>query len=80
MPIYEFNCNQCGQRSESLCRLGDYSSIRCPHCGSEDTVKVYSATAVITQHSSPCGENGCSMYPSCPGKQQAVGCCAEHRH
>ncbi len=77
MPIYEFSCNQCGKRSETLCRLGDYTPVPCPHCGSEDTVKVYSATAVITHHSPGCEERGCSMYPSCPGKSQAGGCCCD---
>lgn len=34
MPIYEFECEECGDRFEELV-LADADAVACPHCGSE---------------------------------------------
>ena len=50
MPIYEFRCNHCGQRfSEffrSMSSAAEGVKPPCPHCASEDTVRVVSSFAV----------------------------------
>jgi len=39
MPIYEYKCESCGFRFESLQKMGeDYPP--CPNCGSESVVKI----------------------------------------
>ena len=35
MPLYEYQCTQCGQRTEALQRLGEAPLKVCPHCGGE---------------------------------------------
>jgi len=33
MPIYEFECNQCGHRYDRLQKLSDADPVDCPACG-----------------------------------------------
>ncbi|HEU5062188.1 MAG TPA: zinc ribbon domain-containing protein [Solirubrobacterales bacterium] len=40
MPIYEFECEECGARFEELVATGGGSA--CPTCGSERTRRLYS--------------------------------------
>ncbi len=35
MPIYEYQCTQCGERTEALQRLDEAPLTVCPHCGGE---------------------------------------------
>jgi putative FmdB family regulatory protein len=35
MPIYEYECLQCGKRTEWLQRMSDAPLATCPHCGGE---------------------------------------------
>ena len=44
MPIYEFECEDCGERSEALVDVGT-EAIECRHCGSAKTRRVLSAQA-----------------------------------
>jgi putative FmdB family regulatory protein len=44
MPIYEFECEDCGERSEALVDVGT-EAIECRHCGSGGTHRVLSAQA-----------------------------------
>lgn len=43
MPIYEFECEECGARFEELVRAG--AAIACRECGSERTRRLYSTVA-----------------------------------
>jgi putative FmdB family regulatory protein len=45
MPIYEFQCLECGRRTERLQRFVDPPLAACPHCGGE-VKKLISAAAV----------------------------------
>ena len=45
MPIYEFQCLECGRRTERLQRFEDPPLAACPHCGGE-VKKLISAPAV----------------------------------
>ncbi|MHC4932567.1 MAG: FmdB family zinc ribbon protein [Planctomycetota bacterium] len=44
MPIYEYDCLQCGGRFEALLRTSDEVP-SCPECGSEEIKKVFSLFA-----------------------------------
>lgn len=41
MPLYEFECEECGCRFEELAP-GDTRSLACPECGSERTLRLLS--------------------------------------
>lgn len=43
MPIYEFECEECGARFEELVAAGSASV--CPACGSQRTRRLYSEVA-----------------------------------
>jgi putative FmdB family regulatory protein len=43
MPIYEFECEECGTRFEELVAAG--RAAPCPACGSERTRRLYSAVS-----------------------------------
>lgn len=42
MPIYEFECQQCGESFDDLVPAGTVHGT-CPNCGSEETRRRYSA-------------------------------------
>jgi putative FmdB family regulatory protein len=44
VPIYEFRCDQCGERFEALVAAGT-GSATCRNCGAEGAERVYSAQA-----------------------------------
>jgi putative FmdB family regulatory protein len=56
MPIYEFECESCGERSEALVALGT-ESVECTHCGSPSTHRVLSAQAPSMRLVKSRGEN-----------------------
>lgn len=43
MPIYEYRCNACGHKLESLQRLSDVPLVTCPACGKDALAKQLSA-------------------------------------
>ncbi|HEU5251979.1 MAG TPA: zinc ribbon domain-containing protein [Solirubrobacterales bacterium] len=43
MPVYEFECEECGVRFEELVAAG--SSAACPACGAERVRRLYSGVA-----------------------------------
>jgi putative FmdB family regulatory protein len=43
MPIYEYRCNACGHKLESLQRLSDAPLVACPACGKDALAKQLSA-------------------------------------
>ena len=45
MPLYEYECMECGHRTELLQRHGDAPLERCPQCGGA-VHKLFSAPAV----------------------------------
>ncbi len=69
MPIYEYQCRQCGNDFETLVRGS--TAPKCPQCGGADLHKKLSAFAAITTASStegdmPAGCQACGM-PGGPG-------------
>ncbi len=45
MPLYEYHCNQCNERSEILQKISDPPYTHCPKCGGE-MKKLVSAPAI----------------------------------
>ena len=45
MPLYEYQCTQCNERSEILRKLGDPPYTHCPKCGGE-VKKLHSSPAI----------------------------------
>ena len=44
MPIYEFECRQCGEQFEELVRTeAEAKILTCPHCSGKRVVKLFSA-------------------------------------
>ena len=44
MPIYEFECEQCGERFEELL-AADSSAAACPRCGSAESRRLFSSVS-----------------------------------
>ena len=45
MPIYEYQCQSCGQQTEALQKMSDEPLLECPHCGEPALKKKVSAAA-----------------------------------
>ena len=45
MPIYEYQCQSCGQETEVLQKISDEPLLDCPHCGEAALKKKVSAVA-----------------------------------
>ncbi len=50
MPIYEYNCRQCGRRFEHL-MLRTSPPAKCPSCGNEDLEQLISLSSVSSESS-----------------------------
>jgi len=49
MPIYEYECDKCGEKFELRRGFNDSDSdIQCPKCGEKDARKVFSAFGVAS--------------------------------
>ncbi|MBN2809538.1 MAG: zinc ribbon domain-containing protein [Deltaproteobacteria bacterium] len=58
MPLYEYECPQCGTRVEVLQKTGeDGSLLKCRHCGAEGLNRLLSGCVVKTGGS---GKTACS--------------------
>ena len=74
MPLFEFECQDCGKNSECLIIKSD-DTPTCSHCGSQNLTKLMAA------HSSASGPAGAHSFPgpgdtSCCGSRpgEASGC------
>ena len=70
MPIYEYQCQECGAISEFFSGMGENEALTCKQCGSNRLEKVLSVSAVLTKVSERapgrtcCGrEERCSTPP-----------------
>jgi putative FmdB family regulatory protein len=82
MPIYEYQCQKCGEVSEVLMITKD-DDASCSHCGSKDLTKLMSAhntTSSSASFSAPvCG--GCNTAGMCASQGGGMcgapgSCCA----
>ncbi len=57
MPIYEYECLECGEKFEEFCRLtqneNSEEKITCPNCGATNPQRVYSTFGTF----SSCGQS-----------------------
>ena len=76
MPIYDFQCRQCGKVSELLLRGAGGLAARCPDCGSEDLEKLVSASYVIKTTAQAQGSTCCGRTERCetPPCSSGEGC------
>ena len=44
MPLYEYQCGACGERSEMLQKFSDDPATECPHCHESKLKRLISAT------------------------------------
>jgi putative FmdB family regulatory protein len=67
MPIYEYECNQCGESFEKIVRFSEADNLpACPTCESKDTHKKISvvvslgasSSGAISSSGSSCGSSG----------------------
>jgi putative FmdB family regulatory protein len=67
MPLYEYQCNECGMEFEKMVRFTEASlNPACPSCQSQDTIKKISSFASLgsslsgtsASTSSGCGSGG----------------------
>jgi putative FmdB family regulatory protein len=81
MPIYEYQCNKCGQVSEVL-TLGKDDSPACSGCGSDNLTKLMSAHNTISSSPSFAAPDcsSCSSHEGCgaPGSCGAMGGCCNN--
>lgn len=67
MPIYEFYCEDCDSRFETLVRNSD-EVVTCRHCDSSHLKKLISTYAISSgSPDTPCGAAPCSPAPACGG-------------
>jgi len=66
MPIYEFRCNQCGQRLEKLCSIDQSSAkLPCPACSAAELYRVMSGfSSPGAGNQATGGASGCSTCSS----------------
>lgn len=70
MPVYEYECEECGKVTEALRRMAEADEpIACEKCGSTKTRRAHSVTAVgASKGDTPLPVGGC-----CPcGKPQSA--------
>ena len=66
MPIYEYQCSDCGKVSEILMGICDESdALQCKHCGSTEINKKLTAATIATHYSRPKGKTCCGRDERC---------------
>jgi len=75
MPIYEFQCADCGEKKEILFRSNDEKvEMKCKKCGSKNLHRVLSSTSISISGESDVGApSGASSAHNCSG-----GSCATY--
>lgn len=64
MPLYEFDCSECGTAFEKLVRRADDASeVVCPVCGSAKVSEKISAFASISKSGNTAASGGSSCAP-----------------
>lgn len=59
MPLYEYECKECGHRFERLVSISNADNKQpCPQCGGKDTEKLLSAFATKSSSSLSIGTSG----------------------
>ena len=60
VPLYEYRCQDCDERFETLQAIGaDSSGVLCPACGAEHVERLLSTFAAATASDAACSRPGC---------------------
>lgn len=65
MPVYAYQCENCGVQFEKQQSFSDQPLVRCPECGKKTLKKVYQPVGIVfkgsgfyaTDHHSPSGQS-----------------------
>jgi putative FmdB family regulatory protein len=65
MPVYIYQCGNCGVQFEKQQSFSDHPLVRCPECGKKTLKKVYQPVGIVfkgsgfyaTDHHSPSGQS-----------------------
>jgi putative FmdB family regulatory protein len=71
MPIYEFECQQCGRHFETLVR--GTTTLSCPSCQGTDLTRMLSVFAVGAKSTSGTDTESCN---SCSHQGRLGSCCS----
>jgi len=71
MPIYEFRCNDCGYKFETLVMKKD-QKVNCEKCGSENLSRLLSSFAVLGNEKSSGSAESNSRCSSCSTRKCAT--------
>ncbi|MBN2508369.1 MAG: zinc ribbon domain-containing protein [Verrucomicrobia bacterium] len=68
MPIYEYQCTQCGKTFEHLTRTASEPAPQCPKCGAKrprKLVSAFNANAAGASTGSSCPTGSCCTTGTC---------------
>ncbi|MDR0869122.1 MAG: zinc ribbon domain-containing protein [Planctomycetota bacterium] len=71
MPLYEYVCDDCGEKFEVLTARG--ARVACEKCGGKKVTKAFSTFATATAAAAPACADSCQNF-------SASGCCGGHCH
>jgi len=77
MPIFEYRCDACGKRFETITTRDKADAQVCRHCQSTQThrlLSTFGVGAAGSQSASPCGEGACPMPAGGGGHVCCGGC------
>jgi putative FmdB family regulatory protein len=72
MPIFEYQCSECGYINEVLVPTADVAAPDCPKCGAKNTQKRFSAFSAVVKNPAA-GDTKCHTCPSAGGCQHFHG-------
>lgn len=87
MPIYEYECTNCGKRFEVLQRMNERPDLQCDSCNGSDIQRVLSPGAFIfkgegfyaTDYKAKAQKKNKAETPACGACSEAGGCPAAKR-
>lgn len=80
MPIYTYQCDNCGVRFERHQNFNDSPLTRCPECSKKSLRKIYTPVGIVfkgsgfyaTDHRSPSGSTGPSKPTKSEGEEKVT--------
>jgi putative FmdB family regulatory protein len=68
MPLYDFECKECGEKSEILIRTSLEKELpACSKCGSKNLVRLISAPNIAKEHAAASAGTRCGKGTTCCG-------------
>lgn len=74
MPLYEYKCKNCGEKSEYFLKTSSAeSNIKCKNCGSENVEKMLSTSFVSMGTAAGSSAPRCGLDSPCCGAPEPCG-------